>query len=334
MKNNYFNTATQSGALRISWQPPYRKTNWPDIVDFFGKFGLKIFVGAVDYKKLLDHKRFHPNILDRTFNFLNEIVFDHQQFTPEDIHSQRIMPYFSKAIYHEDPTGQNWHTPMVFHYDSIKQKFDLTKGHKKLVALSLADVHVSPVIIVANQKEAPVDGLRKVKKDQDLLYFLQEVSGGICNDPIFGLEYAEYSNGLVPIIHTLHINDQVSARPDYERLYQADMAVWKKLKGKTICADIAGQDLIVPKYYRFVAPCELKCDLSVRENFTNSVSSMVICQRDTKIFTRLTNALVWLSSDPQGQPIGGWISRDRRYGVIFNNHSNRVLELPPGLLNI
>lgn len=334
MKNNHFKTATKSGALQISWAVPYRQTGWPDIVDFFGRFGLKIFTGMIDHRLLVDRKRFHPSILDRTFNNINEIVFDHNLFTPKEIHSQRVAPYFSKTIYHEDPIGRKWHTPMVFHYDSARQKFDLTKGYKKLITLSLADIHVSPVIVVSDQKEYPIDGLRRVKKDQDLLDFLQETSGGLCDDPTFGLEYADYGNGLVPIIHILHINEQVSERPDYESLYQSDMALWKKLKGKTICADIAGRDLIVPKYHRYIAPSKLKNDLSVRQHFTKEVLAAVICQGDPRIFARLTDALVWLSTDPQGRPIGAWISRDRQYGVIFNNQFNTVLELPPGLLNI
>ena len=331
-----FRTVTQSQHLWVMWQPADHNTPWPDMVDFFGRFGLKIFVGTVDIQQLTAHAHKLPDTVGSTFGNLNKIIFEHAAIARTELKSLLSPTYFSKIIYHEDPTGKKWHTPMVFHYDAATQKFYQTKGYKKLTVLNLAGIRHAPVIVISDSKNLPVDGLRKAKQDQAIFEFLQEVSGGICEEPTFGLEFWDFGQGLVPFLHKITVNPGTSERAEYIKLYYQDVKLWNRYIGKKILTDVPQKRLYHDKYYsrELFETCELDADLAAtRAKFNRNIAAAVMARRNPNALLSLINAMTWLSSDGQGQPIGAWFSQDRRYGVVFNNDSDIVLELPPGLLN-
>ena len=332
-----FRAATSSQHLWVMWQPADHGTPWPDITEFFGRFGLRIFVGVVDHRQIVAHAHKLPNTVDSTFGNLNDLIFNHSTIDRLELKKHLPAAYFSKIIYHEDPTGRKWHTPMVFHFDSATQKFYQTKGFKKLTVLNLAGITETPVIVVSDSKNLPVDGLWKAKQDQVLFDFLQEVSGGICQEPTFGLEFWDFGQGLVPFLHKITVNPSTGDRADYLRLYHSDIKLWNRYIGKKILTDVPQPKIYHDRHYHrgLFETHELALDLAqTRHKFNKDTAAAIISQRNPKILLKLVNAMVWLSTDPQGRPIGAWFSRDHRYGVIFNNQSDVVMELPPGLLNI
>lgn len=329
-----FRTKTQSGLLWARWQHPDHGTPWPDITDFFGRFGLKFFTGVVEYQQILDLAPKVPNPVISTFHHLNNIIYNHASFDNPQRKSMYPAAYFSKMIYHEDPTGRQWHTPMVFHYDNATGKFYQTKGYKKLTALKLADLKTTPVLIVSDSKNVPLNDIRKAKTDQALRDFLQETSGGICQEPTFGIEFWDYGQGLVPFLHKITLNPGTGERADYGQLYHADLKNWARFENKKISVDVELEKMPAIKFYpqnRFeYHPARFDIN-AVRQRMGNKGLATVIAQGDPAKAALLISALIWLSSNSHGQPVGAWMSRDRRIGVIFNNDSNLVLELPPGL---
>lgn len=332
-----FRTATKSQRLWVMWQPADHNTAWPDITEFFGRFDLKIFVGVVDIEQLAAHAHKLPDTVGSTFGNLNKILFEHASIERTELKKLLSPTYFSKIIYHEDPTGKKWHTPMVFHFDNATQKFYQSKGYKKLTVLNLAGIKYAPVIVISDSKVLPVDGLRKAKQDQAIFDFLQETSGGICEEPTFGLEFWDFGQGLVPFLHKITVNPSTGERAEYTKLYYKDVKLWARYRDKKILTDVPQKRLYHDKYYpkELFETCELTSDLAAtRAKFNRDISIAVMARRNPNALLRLVNALTWLSSDGEGQPIGAWFSQDRRYGVVFNNDSDIVLELPPGLLNI
>lgn len=330
-----FRTPTESGVLWAQWQPAESQIPWPDMVDFFGRFGLKIFVGVVDYREIIARGHKIPDAVYSTFHTLNDIVINHASYDISDAKKLLSGAYFSKLIYHEDPTGRRWHTPMVFHYDNATQKFYQTKGYKKLTVLGIANIHITPVIVISDQKTLPVDGFRKIKQDQALVDFLQEVSGGICHEPTFGLEFHDYGQGLVPFLHKITLNPDTGKRIAYGPLYQADLKTWARYSDKKILVDVPVDQMLNEKYY----PREMfetqPLDTNVPSTQTKFRKHMaaIVARGNPRVLSNLLNALVWLSADAQGQAIRAWFSQDRRYGVIFNNDSPIEMQLPPGIIN-
>lgn len=330
-----FRSPTKSGALWAQWQPADSQVPWPDMVDFFGRFGLRIFVGTADYRRIVAQSDGVPNAVYSTFHTLNDIVHRSETYTPEQV--KKILPgaYFSKLIYHEDPTGKKWHTPMVFHYDGITEKFYQTKGYKKLTALGIAEIHQTPVIVISDQKTLPIEGLWKVKHDQALVDFLQQVSGGVCQEPTFGLEFHDYGQGLVPFLHKITLNPSTGTRTAYGPLYQQDLKTWSRYKDKKIIVDVPLEKVQDQKYYpiEYLETQELDTNIRSIQPLFRKHSAAVVARGNPQILSRLLNALVWLSTEAQGQPVRAWFSRDRRYGVVFNNDSPIELQLPPGIIN-
>lgn len=330
-----FRTPTRSGALWAQWQPAESQIPWPDMVDFFGRFGLKIFVGVVDYRAIVARGHKIPDAVYSTFHTLNDIVIRSDSYNIADAKKLLSGAYFSKLIYHEDPTGRKWHTPMVFHYDGTTQKFYQTKGYKKLTVLGIADIHMTPIIVVSDQKTLPVDGFHKIKQDQALVDFLQQVSGGICNEPTFGLEFHDYGQGLVPFLHKITLNPDTGKRIAYGPLYQADLKNWARYRDKKILTDVPVDRILEEKYYprEMFETQELTTDIKTVEPKFRKHMAAVIARGNPQILSRLLNAMVWLSSDAQGQAIRACFSQDRRYGIIFNNQSTLEIQLPAGIIN-
>jgi hypothetical protein len=318
------------------WQPADHNTPWPEITEFFGRFDLKIFVGMVNRHELFEKTMHRDNTMESTFGNLTKIVFDHASMDRAELKRFLSPSYFSKIIYHEDPTGAKWHTPMVFHFDNATQKFYQTKGYKKLTVLELANITMTPVIIISDSKNVPLDGLRKAKHDQVLYDFLQETSGGICEEPTFGLEFWDFGQGLVPFLHKITIHPGTEDRVDYLKLYHQDVKLWARYRDRKILTDVPEKRAYQDRYYsqdRFETH-KLETDLiETRKKFNQNTAAAIIAQRNPIIFLKLLNASVWLSTNAQGQHIGAWFSQDRRYGIVFNNQSDIVLELPPGIIN-
>ena len=307
-----------------------------DVVDFFDKFSIKLYVGWVDISEVIC-----GDLSERVFQPLNKFFAQDRDFCSRPYHSIKDMPssdpfvtsYYTKHVYWEDPSGESWHTPITGFFLERYNKIQISKGSNKISAAKLAGIDRLPMIVSSWSKRSPRPGLNKVKSDRSLRDFLDVVSGGQVQDPTLGIEFIVAdldSHQIVPAIHWITINRAAKSRPDYDQNLWADIDHWRThYPGRLVVSDVLPSATVGYDHKKLTG---VHLDIEhIRAAMPESAVAYIHANDDPDICARLTEALVWLSSDQHGHEVGEMKSADGRYRIVYNNDSLYTLLIPPGL---
>ena len=305
----------------------------PDVTEFLRAFGLRTFVGWIG---LHDDTNI-PDMSYSLFSRLNEYFVGNTD--PESPWATRktvphglVTAYYTKHVYWGDPSGESWHTPLTGFYSSDADKFYITKGWNKIMAARLGRIQKLPIIASAYQKLSPRSNMRKIKNDQDLRSFVNEVAKNQpVESPMIGFDFLKFENQIsVPVIHYLDINQKEAERPEFPGMFANDQRIWKRwYPGRLVVSDVLPSATVGYDHKKLTG---VHPDIEhIRAAMPESAVAYICADRDPDICARLTEALVWLSSDQHGHKVGEVRSADGRYRIVYNNNCNDCLIMPPGL---
>jgi hypothetical protein len=303
----------------------------PDVVDFFSAFGVKLFSASVDIDCILEQP-----IYDLVFQPVNQIILESIAVDTKSTEAKKIITgYYTKCIYWEDPSGQSWHTPIYVMDDENDQKFSLIKGINKVLAAKLAGLKSLPALIGSQQKKSSIEHGKEIKSDRNLVDFLIATSNNRVQDPEIGIEFRTTHNECpIPVIHWITVFPEAAERVDIDILWAKDLELWKNFyHSRVVFSDVFpsvrthGLDYEIP-------PIKLHTVDQVRRFMPHGSVAYIDSDGDSEICSRLSQALVWLSSDRFGNAVGTAVSHDGRYRVVFNNTSDLTVIIPPGIVDL
>lgn len=301
----------------------------PDIVDFFHRFGLNMFVGSLNIKNDLGKKL----ELDAMFGEFNEFLKTYNDSDRACLDRRVYNAYFSKIIYQDFLSGKTWHTPICVIYDHDRDKFLLTKGAKKILASEMIGIETLPTVVLARKKTKVGKNLARVSSDQELYDFIGSLAGNQMKDPYIGIEYYDFDNlGKIPIIHWINISQDSGERINYQINLAKDIKFWRKFPDRLVTSDVFPDS--ESDYYTHQLMSGLLPDSKIiRQNMPKTAVAHVYSSKDPVICRKLINALAWLNTDADNNAVGETVSACGRYKIVFNNKSDIITEIPRGILN-
>jgi hypothetical protein len=289
---------------------------WPDVTVFFNMLGWKIYAGIVDSNLLQEKsKTLWP------LKVAGDIVLGTSELTP-------AIPYHSKKLYFEDPTGKSFHTPVIATH--INGVFYIDKGYKKLTACSLADVTDVPCFVIT-QSGITIDGLTEIFSDQEFYDYLRSISDAV-DTPSVGIEFRRHVGQiLVPVIHWLDINEDASQRPDWSACKKADIELWKdRPRLVLVTKPPVGNHSKPNEHFKYQWTNQTYIDVATARACMDDTMCATIFASDGEITRQLTDALVWLSTDADCNVVGAVVAQD--CAIVYNNSSDLIINMPPGLI--
>jgi len=296
---------------------------WPDLTDFFSRWGLKIWVGTVDLKLI------HSMHLAE----FSAVMATNRVLGGEGNPLSTI--YYPKVIYKEDPLGENYHTPVAVYHNMHTNQFHVTKGYKKLTACQLSNRTLHPVILTSMKNKCPLPGMTLIEKDEELRNWMQSNTSNILSSPTISMEFRNFGSGLhpmVPVIHWLDINDNAGQRPQWNDWLEFDCKLWKHQPRLVLVTTLPGAEKHTKynEYFNYRWTDQKTIDVAAaRACMDDSVCATVFAP-STVIGRQLTNALVWFSTDADRNIVGAVVAED--YAIVYNNDSDLIINMPPGFL--
>lgn len=290
---------------------------WPDVTVFFNMLGWKIYAGTIDSNLLQSkYKTLWP------LKVASDIVLGDSKLTP-------AIPYHSKKLYFEDPTGKSFHTPVVATH--INGRFYIDKGYKKLTACLLANVTSVPCFVLT-QTGIKIDGLTEIFGDQEFYDYLRSISNAV-DTPSVGIEFrCHVGQVLVPVIHWLDINEDAGQRPDWTIWKTADIELWKDQPRLVLVTKppLPRGTAKPSKYFKYQWINQTYIDVATARACMDNTMCATIFAPDGEITRQLTDALVWLSTDADCNVVGAVVAED--CAIVYNNNSDLIINMPPGLI--
>jgi hypothetical protein len=327
--NQHFHT--NSGEFNIYFSPS-RKDAMPDVTEFFRLFGLRLFAGWIDRS---DSQC--PDMSYSLFRHLNQyFVRDRDPVSPWEagipVPHGLVTAYYTKEVYWADPTGESWHTPLTAHFIKDHDKFFITKGWNKIMAAELAGINKLPVISSCHDKFIPRPGMKIIKNDSMLRDFVDVISKNQAHDPEIGIDFLRFDTQTsLPVIHYLDITRQAAERPGFPGMFSNDQRIWKRwYPGRLVVSDVLPTDNDIGYDHKKLTGVHPDLE-HIRRAMPPEAVAYICSDRNPDICARLTEALVWLSSDRHGHKVGEVRSIDGRYRIVYNNNCDDLLIMPPGL---
>ena len=289
---------------------------WPDVTDFFKKFGVNIYVGQVDIWPLSDKMYGYDSSRDLISEMLD--TTNSQVLHGTTQYPNRI--YAPKQMYYQDYD----HTPMVaMYYD---QQYRLTKGGNKATGLTLKQ-NFTTCIMVLSEHAPPELDLQLITTDKQLYDWLVDIDPN--NYLPLSYPWLEYifvpvGDKLIPGLHFLERSSDIKRGARWPEWLDIDIELWRG-RGRKVLAqhNVSHADFDIQ-------PCDFD-EHSVKSMFSNDVCAAIVCSRP-ELISRLTDALVWLSTDHNHRKVGQAASADGTVKIIYNTDTTHTVTIPPGML--
>jgi hypothetical protein len=299
-------------------------STWPDLTEFFSRWGLRIWVGTVDIGSF-----YNGHLPELTTVMTTNRVLGGQM-------NHLSAMYYPKVIYNQDPQGKNYHTPIAVYHNMHNNQFYVTKGYKKITACQLSGRTSHPVILSSMKNQCPLPGMKLIEKDHELYEWMQSNTSNILNNPTISLEFKDFGSGLhsmVPVIHWLDINKEAGSRPNWDDWFDADCKLWAHMPRLVLVTKMSGPTKLTKynEYFSYQWTSQQTIDIAAaRASMGSAVCAMVFAP-DTVTGRQLTNALVWFSTDADRRIVGAVVAED--YAIVYNNDSDLIINFPPGFVN-
>jgi hypothetical protein len=325
---------TRSDKFNVSFRPGVNAA-MPDVTEFFRLFGLRIFAGWINRHDYVQSSA--DSMSEMLFNTLNQsFVRDRDPISPWEagipIPYGLIMAYYTKHVYWPDPTGDSWHTPLTAHYVKSRDVFFITKGWNKIMAAQLAHIDKLPIITTCRDKYISRPGLKIIKSDSMLRDFIDLVSKNQAHEPDIGIDFGNVGDErFFPMMHYIDITPQEGKRPEWAGMFSNDQRIWKRwYPGRLVVSDVLPTDNDIGYDHKKLTGVHPDLE-HIRRAMPPEAVAYICSDRNPDICARLTEALVWLSSDQHGHKVGEVRSIDGRYRIVYNNNCDDLLIMPPGL---
>lgn len=290
--------------------------NWPDVTDFFKKFGVNVYVGHIDVWQLSDKMHGYDPSRDLVSEML--ATTNSQVLHGTIQYPNRI--YAPKQMYYQEYD----HTPMVAMY--YHQQYRLTKGGNKAVGLTLKQNFKTCIMVLC--EDAPPDlDLQLVTTDKQLYDWLASLDPNNYLPllyPWLEFIFVPIGDKLVPGLHFLERSGDIKRGARWAEWLGIDIELWRG-RGRTVLA----------QYHIDHADFGIQvCNFDnsdVKSMFSNDVCAAIVCDRP-ELISRLTDALVWLSTDHNHTKVGQATSKDGTVKIIYNTDATHTVTIPPGLL--
>jgi len=289
---------------------------WPDVTVFFNMLGWKIYAGTIDCNLLQEKsKTLWP------LKVASDIVLGDSDLTPSIV-------YHPKLLYYNNPTGESFHTPVVATH--INGTFYINKGYKKLTACSLANISSVPCFVLS-QTGFKIDGLTEIFSDREFYDYLRSISDAV-DTPSVGIEFRRHvGQVLVPVIHWVDINNQVSHRPLWDKWKTVDIELWKdQPRLVLVTKPPVGSHSKPNKHFNYQWTNQIYIDVATARACMDNTMCATIFASDGETTRQLTDALVWLSTDADCNIVGAVVAED--CAIVYNNNSDLIINMPPGLI--
>jgi hypothetical protein len=307
--------STRSDYFDVRFQPEDSFLfRWPDVVEFINQFDFYVYAGHANTEKIYNsNSTDQRNCIGNLFNSANAQVLN-------GVSQYLNKIYVAKQIYY-----QNYdYTPVIAVYHH--EHYYVTKGGNKHTVFNLRQDFNTCVIILSREIPPSDMTLTRIDNDQQLFDFMQGLNPSPLKNPSVEFTFLLCGNEMVPSLHFLEPTDCVQRGGDWGRWLEIDSRIWNS-RGRQVlvqrCTDKFNSNFDV-----------LTCvfdENTVKSMFVPDVCAAIICDQ-ALVTAKLINALVWLSTDHEGNEVGQAISDDQTIQIIYNTASTRVVKIPPGLL--